>query len=51
MLADVFIVSLGALINQNKFQCDSSSPSWYKFEIEFTIEQNKKFHSAGRLDY
>jgi hypothetical protein len=32
-----FIVSLGALINHNKFQHDSSTPSWSKCEIEFTI--------------
>ena len=37
MSADVFIVSLGELINHNKFQHDSSIPSWFKFEIEFTM--------------
>ena len=34
MPAEIFIVSLGALINYNKVQQDSS---WSKFKIEFTI--------------
>ena len=37
-MADVFIVSFGALINHKKFQYDSSTPSWSKFEIEFKME-------------
>ena len=30
-------MSFGALISHKKFQHDSLSPSWSKFEIEFTI--------------
>ena len=37
MSAYVFILSLSALISHEKFQHDSSTPSWSKFEIEFTI--------------
>ena len=33
----VFIVSFGALISHKKYQHDSSTPSWSKFEIELTI--------------
>ena len=33
----VFIVSFPALINHKKFQLDSSTPSWSKFKIGFTI--------------
>ena len=33
----VFIVSLGALFNHKHFQHVISTPSWSKFEIEFTI--------------
>ena len=37
MSADVFIVSLGALINHKKCQSDSSTPSWSKFANKFTM--------------
>jgi len=37
MLADVFIVCLGAKINHKKFQSDSSTPSWSKFADIFTM--------------
>ena len=33
----VFIVPFGALISHTKFQHDSPTPSWSKFEIQFTI--------------
>ena len=34
---EFFIVSFCALISHKKFQHDSLTPSWSKFEIEFTI--------------
>ena len=37
MPAEIFIVSFGALINHKNFQGDSSTPSWYKFAIIFTM--------------
>ena len=33
----LFILFLGALINNKKFQSDSSTPSWSKFAIKFTM--------------
>ena len=37
MSADVFIVSLGGLINHKNVQSDSSTPSWSQVAIEFTM--------------
>ena len=37
MSADVFIVSLGGLINHKNVQSDSSTPSWSQFAIKFTM--------------
>ena len=37
ILEELLVVSFGALISQKKIQHDSSTPSWSKFEIEFTI--------------
>ena len=42
MPTEIFIVSLGALINHEKIQHDSSTPSWSKFKIEFTTEYPQK---------
>ena len=37
MLADVFIVPFGAMINHKQFQSDSWTPSWPKFAIKFKM--------------
>ena len=37
MLADVFIVSLGELINHKQFQQASSTPSWSNLQFKFTM--------------
>ena len=51
MLADVFIVRFGAMINHKQFQSDSSTPSLPKFTIKFkmgiTIGNNPK----NRISY
>ena len=49
MWAGSFIVSFGALISHKKFQYDSSTPSWSKFEIEFTIGITKG--NAPKTEY
>ena len=43
------IVSLGALINHKTFQHDSSTHSWSKFEIEFTLGITKGNAPKNRI--
>ena len=45
----VFIVSFGALISHKKIQHDSSTPSWSKFAIKFTMGITKGNEPKNRI--
>ena len=44
-------MSFGALMSQTKFQHNSSTPSWYKFEIEFTIRITIRNVPKNRISF